>query len=105
MSNFKCKCCGNCCSNYLPLRKEEIEIMRKLAKKENKHPLIQDWYSICPFLNNGNKCDIYKNRPIICKEFTCYKFEKNIYSKEIFKTILENDFKLIDIRKEIFGRR
>ena len=96
MSTFECKRCGNCCSNFLPLRKEEIHTMKKIAKKENKHPLIKEWYSRCPFLNNNN-------RPLICREYTCYKFENHIYNEEIFKNILETDFKLTDIRKEIFG--
>ena len=103
MSTFECKCCGNCCSNFLPLRKEEIRTMKKLAKKENKHPLIKDWYGRCPFLNNNNKCDIYENRPLICREYTCYKFKNHIYNEEIFKNIPETDFKLTDVRKEIFG--
>lgn len=102
MSNFECKCCGNCCSNFLPLRKEEIHRMKKLAKKENRHPLLKNWYERCPFLNNNNKCDIYENRPLICREYTCYNFENHIYNEEIFKDIRESDFKITNIRKEIF---
>lgn len=104
MSNFECKCCGNCCSNFLPLSKEELRIMKILAKKENKHPLIKDWYSRCPFLNNNNKCDIYEDRPLICREYDCYKFENNIYNEEIFKNINKDDYELVDLRKEIFNR-
>lgn len=103
MSNFECKRCGECCSNFLPLRDNEIKIMKKLAKKENKHPLRKDWYERCPFLNNNNKCDIYENRPIICREFTCYNYEKHIYNTESFKKMKQDEFKLVDIRKEIFG--
>jgi len=43
---FECSKCGKCCSNYLPLQKEEIKTMKKLA--------IKDWYNICPFLNYKN---------------------------------------------------
>ena len=102
MSNFKCKKCGKCCSNFLPLRKEEIKTMKRLAKKENRHLLMQDWYDICPFLNYKNECDIYDNRPLICKEYTCYKFENKIYNAELFSKIDEKEFKLVDVRKEIF---
>ena len=77
--NFECRNCGECCSNYLPLQEKEILIMKQLAKKENKHPLRQDWYDRCPFLNGNNRCDIYEDRPMICREYTCYKFENNIY--------------------------
>lgn len=104
MSNFECKCCGKCCSNFLPLRKNEIEIMKKMAKKENKHPLRKDWYAICPFLNNNNRCDIYENRPLICREYSCYNYKNHIYNTEAFKNIDSKDFNLTDIRKEIFGR-
>ena len=51
---FECSKCGKCCSNYLPLQKEEIKTMKKLAIKENKHLLNKDWYNICPFLNYKN---------------------------------------------------
>lgn len=103
MSNFECKCCGECCSNFLPLRDNEIKTMRKLAKKENRHPLRNDWYSRCPFLNNNNKCDIYENRPLICREYTCYNYENHIYNTEFFSKIDEKEFNLVDLRKEIFG--
>lgn len=103
MSNFECKCCGECCSNFLPLRDNEIKTMRKLAKKENRHPLRNDWYSRCPFLNNNNKCDIYENRPLICREYTCYNYENHIYNTEVFSKIDEKEFNLVDLRKEIFG--
>lgn len=105
MSNFECKGCGECCSNYLPLRREEIKTMRKLAKIENRHPLRKDWYERCPFLNNSNKCDIYENRPLICKEYSCYNFENNIYNENAFKDIPFGEFNLVDIRKEIFGNK
>ncbi len=101
--NFKCKCCGECCSNFLPLKQDEIKTMKRLAKKENKHPLIQNWYVRCPFLDNNNKCDIYENRPLICREYTCYNYENGIYNFETFKNTNLDDFKLVDIRKEIFG--
>ena len=102
--NFECRHCGECCSNYLPLQEQEIKRMKKLAKKENKHPIRQDWYDRCPFLNNNNKCDIYSDRPLICREYTCYNYEHSIYNKEIFKGLSPKDFRLVDLRKEIFGK-
>jgi Fe-S-cluster containining protein len=32
MKNFECKKCGKCCSNYLPLTKEEIKTMKRIKK-------------------------------------------------------------------------
>lgn len=105
MNSFKCKKCGQCCSNYLPLTTEEIKRLKKLAKKENKPIYLKDWKDCCPFLNSKMQCDIYKDRPIICQEYNCYNFENHTYSKR-FMQILEkeeNKFRLVDIRKEIFN--
>lgn len=104
--NFECKKCGKCCSNFLPLSKREIQELRKLATRENKRLLEKDWYSTCPFLNYQNKCDIYENRPAICKGYTCYKFENHIFDKKFLKETKEKntDFKLVDLREEIFRK-
>ena len=101
---FECRNCGECCSNYLPLQEKEIMRMKELAEKENKHPIRQDWYDRCPFLNNNNKCDIYSERPLICRQFTCYNYKNHIYVTEAFKKLSPTDFKLVDLRKEIFGK-
>lgn len=74
-----------------------------LAIKENKHLLNKDWYNICPFLNYKNECDIYKNRPLICREYSCYNYEHNIYNLEVFSKIPEKNFKITNVRKEIFN--
>ena len=104
MSDFECKKCAECCSNYLPLLQSEINLMKKIKQKENIQALNQNWYSICPFLNSKNRCDIYENRPMICREYTCYNAENGIYNIETFKQYNESDFKFTDIRKEIFNR-
>lgn len=101
--NFKCKKCGKCCSNYLPLTENEIKIMKKLAKKENKHLLDKNWYNICPFLNYKNECDIYENRPMICREYDCYKFENVLCSKEMIESAKKEKYRPVNIRKEIFN--
>ena len=82
--NFEC---GKCCSNVLPLTEIEIKDMKKLAKKENKLLLDKNWYIRCPFLSYDNKCDIYKNRPKICREYASVKKDK---------------YRIVDLRKEIF---
>ena len=104
MSDFLCNKCGKCCSNFLPLLESEIKTMKKLKKKENIQALNMNWYSICPFLNSDNKCDIYENRPFICRSYTCYKFENKIVDTNEFKKYKPDDFKLVDIRAEIFNR-
>lgn len=101
--NFECKCCGKCCSNILPLTENEIKTMKKLAKKENKLLLDKDWYMRCPFLNNDNLCDIYENRPTICKEYDCYKFENGLFTNKMLQNIQDNKYRVVNIRKEIFN--
>ena len=72
-------------------------------QEENKHLLNKDWYNICPFLNYKNECDIYENRPLICREYSCYNYEHNIYNLEAFSKIPEENFKITNVRKEIFN--
>lgn len=105
MKNFKCKKCGKCCSNFLPLTKEEIERMKRIKEKENKRILEKDWYATCPFLNSKNECDIYEQRPFICRQYDCYKFENHIVDMKEFMKYEAEDFKLVDIRAEIFNNK
>lgn len=102
--NYECKKCGKCCSNYLPLLKSEKEKMKKLAKGRNPNRLLvlSEWYNTCPFLNESRQCEIYDDRPIICREYTCYKQMNNIFNTDIFSKFKMTDFSLVDIRKEIF---
>jgi Fe-S-cluster containining protein len=90
---FKCKGCGDCCRNFgdkdkcIPLFSWEVEEYKKLAKKEGifiefepiKYLLDENskivfiyLYGIknreCPFLKE-NRCSIYKERAIICRQF------------------------------------
>lgn len=97
--NFEC---GKCCSNVLPLTEIEIKDMKKLAKKENKLLLDKNWYMRCPFLSYDNKCDIYKNRPRICMEYDCNKFESNVYTEEMLSSVKKDKYRIVDLRKEIF---
>ena len=98
---MKCNNCGKCCSNYLPLSYDEIKKLRVLAKgrKSNKNFLDKDYYSTCPFLNSSNRCDIYEDRPAICRAYTCEKFVKQDFSGLDFN----KKFKLVNLREEIFN--
>lgn len=100
---FKCKKCGKCCGNFLPLTKKEIQDLKKLAKKENKLLVDKYWYNSCPFLNSSLKCDIYENRPTICREYDCEKFKNKIISDNMIKKLKQEKYILVDLRKEIFG--
>ena len=76
----KCSCCGECCSDIIPLLKEEIITLRHFVKKNNYiantkalkvHGDVYD--CTCPFLNAENKCDVYDIRPQICRLFKCWE--------------------------------
>lgn len=98
-----CKRCGNCCSNYLPLSKEEIYSLKEIIKKRNLKPITNifgnDCINSCPFLN-GNICTIYEERPEICRVFTCTKFKDKNYDNT--KTLFNTKRELVDLRKELF---
>lgn len=86
-----CSKCGECCTNFLPVCQKEIDIIQKYVISNNIKPQIQMLVMqnrlTCPYYD-GKKCLIYEVRPLICKEFYCYKkpsiemankFEKDTY--------------------------
>lgn len=87
----QCSRCGECCTNFLPVTQKEIEIIQDyvIANKirAQKQMLVMQNRLTCPYYD-GKKCLIYEVRPLICKEFYCYKkptaelankFEKDTY--------------------------
>lgn len=72
----KCSKCGECCTNFLPISQKEIETIQKYVIANNIRPqkqmLVMQNRLTCPYYN-GRKCLIYEARPLICKEFYCYK--------------------------------
>lgn len=72
----KCSKCGECCTNLLPVCQEEIDIIQKYVIKNKIRPqkqmLVMRNTLTCPYYD-GKKCLIYEVRPLICKEFYCYK--------------------------------
>lgn len=76
--NGECSKCGSCCSALLPLKKSEIDRLRRLIKKRHikphTQPLVVNVVDLtCPFLSDDNKCRIYDERPFICRIFQCDK--------------------------------
>ena len=72
----KCSKCGECCTNFLPVSQREIDEIQEYVIKNNIKPqkqmLVMQNRLTCPY-HNGKKCLIYEVRPLICKEFYCYK--------------------------------
>lgn len=86
--NGKCSQCGQCCSNCLPMTKEEVARIKKhIAKwhiKEQRHNVINgtDW--TCPFRDEAHKrCTIYEVRPWICRQFMCNHTAEDIENAKI----------------------
>ena len=82
--NGKCTNCGQCCSNLLPLTEREIRVIRAYVMKYgimahiHRPPTASPTIDMqCPFRNDRErKCDIYKARPQICRDFQCDKPRK-----------------------------
>lgn len=72
----KCSKCGECCTNLLPISQKELDTIQKYVIDNKIRPqtqmLVMQNRSTCPYYN-GKKCLIYEVRPLICKEFYCYK--------------------------------
>lgn len=91
-----CSKCGECCTNFLPVTQKEIEIIQEYVISNKIRPqkqmLVMQNRLTCPYYN-GKKCLIYEVRPLICKEFYCYK-EPSI---ETSKEFVENKFVVVDM--------
>lgn len=108
--NGKCTQCGECCSNFLPISKQEIgeikQYIKKHKVKEQKHlfpfsgPQID---ATCPFLRLDRKterCSIYNVRPDICRWFKCDK--PHGMSEHIDEMLEEIRFP-VDMRETFYG--
>ena len=88
--NGKCSKCGECCTNLLPITQDELYTIAEYVINNNIKPqkqvLVMQNKLTCPYYD-GKKCLIYVIRPLICREFYCYKkpsieFAKKIKEKE-----------------------
>lgn len=71
-----CSKCGECCTNFLPVTQKEINEIQKYVIENKIRPqtqiLVMQNRLSCPYYDE-KKCLIYEVRPLICKEFYCYK--------------------------------
>lgn len=108
MTNFtkegKCSRCGQCCSNFIPLTRKEIQELQELVKTniEVQIKTTPDgrFIMMCPFLilNNENevsKCSIYEHRPSICKMFKCSNANMKLSAEE------SAGYYIVDLMKDI----
>ena len=72
----RCSKCGECCTNLLPVSQKEVDTIQRYVITNKIRPqtqmLVMQNRLTCPYYN-GKKCLIYEVRPLICKEFYCYK--------------------------------
>ena len=101
----KCSCCGECCSNILPLSKDEIQKIKKYVRKHHiqdttKRDNVQ-FNMVCPFRDNEKKiCTIYAVRPLICSDFKCDKMPNKIKATLDF---MYETRRTTFVREEFFG--
>lgn len=88
--NGKCSNCGACCSDFLPLSRDEIRRIQAAVEKRHlkEHRDVMSMGKTldltCPFRDNVKKrCDIYDIRPAICREFICNDGEEKIRANKM----------------------
>lgn len=77
--NGKCSNCGGCCSNFLPMRKEEVERLKRFVRRKHFKPIVRSNVLvggsvdlICPFRNDKEqRCEVYDIRPEVCRAYRC----------------------------------
>ncbi len=82
---MQCLKCGDCChAKTIPLLTEDIERISKITdikfyRTRNTGATVLNWkphsdFYVCIFFNVQTKlCNIYQNRPFVCKEYYCGK--------------------------------
>ena len=87
--NGKCRDCGNCCGNFLPITPDDYKRIKDYIKVHSIEParpriLLGPWsrptaHNLCPFLLDAeeHRCAIYPVRPGICKVWSCHKPAEN----------------------------
>lgn len=107
--NGKCTGCGACCSNLLPLSKQEVIRIKSYVKrhkiKECRHaaPFSKSVLDMtCPFLDHTRgekKCTVYPVRGRICRYFKCNDPRGAERHPDMYKEKAE----LVDMRETFFG--
>lgn len=108
--NGECSCCGNCCSDLLPVSTHDIKRIKKYVEKhkivEQKHvyPLAGPSFDMtCPFRSDvEKKCLIYEVRPEICRSFKCNKTKEEIRAD---KRMFNLKYYTVSMREVFYGYR
>ena len=100
-----CSGCGQCCSDLLPVSREEIDRISRYVRshniKEHHNNVLAEGYDFtCPFRDNVKRiCSIYSIRPEICRSFKCDYDPQHIQdNKELFHRMHD----VISMRHQFF---
>lgn len=80
----ECSNCGECCTDFIPLSKNEVRVIKRYIKDNNiPENVYQDSNNIdlrCPFYvkDSEKHCSIYPVRPQVCRGFKCCLTEEQI---------------------------
>lgn len=120
--NNQCSKCGNCCTPFLPMTKNEVKAVKEYLKnkpqikeKALNNPFFKDnniFVRCCFYDSEKKECMIYPVRPLICKMYRCDQDEAkiednkkfvqsrshyNISAETVddFRSILFNDYRML----------
>lgn len=79
---MNCLNCGDCCSSFVAISKEEKAAILNYVKQKNIK--LNSNSLNCIFLNKTKHCNIYEVRPQICKKFTCKVTRENLPKLDYF---------------------
>lgn len=104
----QCSGCGECCTDLLPVSPQELRRLKEYAKahhlKEHRQAPFFDRKAVdltCPFRNQQTgKCDVYKVRPQICRDFIC---SKKLEDAKRDRNLFHITRRPYSLRWEIFG--
>ena len=105
--NGKCSNCGGCCSNFLPVRKEEIERLKRFVRRKHFKPIVRSNVLagcsidlMCPFRNDKEqRCEVYDIRPEVCRIYRCDKAANGTLPDFKHKKL----YTVVNLRQVVFG--
>lgn len=105
----QCSRCAECCTDFLPMTRKEVEIIKSYIAKNNILPVNNDGEEFidvtCCFCDKVNhRCLIYPVRPFVCRNFKCCKSYETLSKERVLyntrKDLYVNAYVSEDIPKD-----
>lgn len=92
-NNKDCVSCNDCCGIFTLISKEEYQELHKYLTKNKLGKIVYEraihrvltvskeqdvLYLVCPLSTGTKKCELYKKRPRICRDFHCSASESKV---------------------------